>query len=220
MKFNWQKIRIPLLSLTFGSVLLVLGKVVLFPLPGKPKLSSFTFPSEVPLPQWQQSKIQFQPNSEETQFIAQKHYRYKRNNSNLDIEMRYLTLPGGNFSVLLGDNKPALSSSIERYRDEVGFYLVGIENQQRAYLSTCINPRGGATLTFTQYMQNRYLHDLQPQRLVSWLLGKEELLDKRCLWAHMSVPIKDYSSPKVAVQTLENAWLSWYKWWQPRFPKP
>jgi cyanosortase A-associated protein len=49
-------------------------------------------------------------------------------------------------------------------------------------------------------------------------LGQEGLKDRRCLWAHLSVPLKN-SSPEAAYQVLEKAWFSWYQWWQPRFPK-
>ncbi|MEO0936088.1 MAG: cyanoexosortase A system-associated protein, partial [Cyanobacteria bacterium J06641_2] len=70
MKINWKQIRIPFLTLTFGSVLLVLGKVILIPPPEKPKLSKFVFPDNVPLPQWQQSENHSlsKPQEKETQF--------------------------------------------------------------------------------------------------------------------------------------------------------
>jgi cyanosortase A-associated protein len=50
------------------------------------------------------------------------------------------------------------------------------------------------------------------------LLGQEALLDKRCLWVYLSIPLRN-SSPEEAYKTLEQAWFSWYQWWQPRFPK-
>ncbi|MEO0839054.1 MAG: cyanoexosortase A system-associated protein [Cyanobacteria bacterium J06632_19] len=221
MKINWKQIRIPFLTLTFGSVLLVLGKVILIPPPEKPKLSKFVFPDNVPLPQWQQSENHSlsKPQEKETQFISQKDYLYNRNNKYLDIEMRYLPLPGGDFMSLLRQHQAVASSPVVRQHEKIGFYVLGVDKQQQAYLSTCINPRGGTTVTFSQFNKNRYLYDLQPQRLVSWLFGKHELFDRRCLWTHMSLPIKD-SSPKATFQTLETAWLSWYQWWQSRFPKP
>ncbi|MEO1765524.1 MAG: hypothetical protein AAFR83_27290, partial [Cyanobacteria bacterium J06629_18] len=86
VKINWKQTRIPFLTFTFGSVLLVLGKVILIPPPGKPELSKFVFPEQVPLPQWEQSENQPQPKSKDTQFIAQKDYRYNRNNQRLNIE--------------------------------------------------------------------------------------------------------------------------------------
>lgn len=205
------------LTLILGSVLVVLGKVILFPLPENPKPSSFVFPEQIPLPEWQSDEVQPLAKSEDSLLIAQKRYRYIRNNLPLDIEMRYMQLPGGDFMTYLREHKPA-SSTVVRQREGVGFYILGVDKQQQAYLSTCINPRGGTTLTFAQFNQNRYFYDLRPERLVSWFLGKEELLDRRCLWAHLSIPVKD-SSPTKAFQVLEEAWLSWHQWWQPRFPK-
>jgi len=219
VKINPKQIRITFLSLIFGSVLLVLGKIILIPPPEKPKLSKFVFPEKVPLAQWQQSENQSQPKSKDIRFLAQKRYRYTLNNQYLTIDMAYLNLPGGDFMALLRGYKPLASSPVVRQDEKIGFYVLGIDKKQQAYLSTCINPRGGTTLTYSQFNQNRYLYDLQPQRLVSWLFGKQELFDRRCLWAHLSIPLQN-TSQKTAFETLEKAWFSWYKWWQPRFPKP
>jgi len=50
-------------------------------------------------------------------------------------------------------------------------------------------------------------------------LGRGNIQDRRCLWTQMSVPL-DKTTPEDAKKILENAWVSWYGWWQPRFPEP
>ncbi len=213
----WKQFRVPLLALTFSSVVLALGSVVLLPTKDKRTVTPFVFPEQVPLPQWRLSTSPPlpKPTKEHSELLAQKHYRYMKNDLFLDIEMRYLT--DGNVVRLLREYTSISSSANMRQREGVGYYGVGVD-KQRAYLSACINSQGGSTLTQEQFNQNQYFSDLHPQRLLSWLLGQEGFKDKRCLWAHLSVPLKN-SSPEAAYQVLEKAWFSWYQWWQPRFPK-
>ncbi|MGH7998183.1 MAG: cyanoexosortase A system-associated protein [Brasilonema sp.] len=213
----WKQIRIPLLALTLSGVLFVLGSVVLLPTKDKPTVTPFIFPKEVPLAQWQFTISR--PLPEQTKkiykVIAQKHYRYLNNNLVLDIEMRYLK--DGDVVRLLQDFSFISSSGVVRQQKGVGYYGLGVEKQQ-AYLSACINPQGGSTFTNEQFRKNLYSQAMKPQRLLSWVLSQEQLQDNRCLWAHLSIPLKN-SSPEAAYQVLENAWFSWYRWWEPRFPK-
>lgn len=214
----WKQLRIPLLLLTFGSLLLGLGNIILLPTKDQGKVSSFVFPTEVPLPQWQLSLSRPLPQQtgKHSQPLTQKHYQYIQNNQALDIEMRYIR--DGNVPVFIKEYTNISSTAIVRQREGVGFYGLGVD-QQRAYLSACINPQGSSTFTDEQFNQNRHVNETRPQHLLSWLLGQGLFQDNRCLWAHLSVSLKD-SSPKEAYSVLENAWFSWYQWWHLRFPKP
>lgn len=91
-------------------------------------------------------------------------------------------------------------------------------HQQQAYLSACINPKGGSTFTSQQFDSNRIRYDFQFQRLLLWLFGREGLRDNRCLLTLLSTPLSQ-ASPEAAYTTLEQAWFSLYKWWHSRFPK-
>lgn len=53
---TWKQLRVPLLAITFSSAILVLGKLVIFPVSDKLTFSSLIFPEKVPLPQWQFSE--------------------------------------------------------------------------------------------------------------------------------------------------------------------
>ncbi len=219
--FLWKQFRIWLLALTFGSSILVLGKVILLPHLDKSKETAFVFPEKVPLPQWQLSATIAleQPTVEHPELIAHQHYRFIENDLTLDIEMRYLhNLYNADVNSLIHSYTNRPSSAIVRQREGVGYYGLGVD-KKRAYLSACINPRGGSTFTHIQFRRNRYLEDVRLERLVPVLQNQELLLDKRCLWAHFSVPLQN-SSTDAAYQILEKAWFSWYQWWRPRFPKP
>jgi cyanosortase A-associated protein len=217
----WKNIRVPLLAVTFSIGLLVLGRITLFSDLSKPKTNAFIFPETAPLPQWQPSLASPTPLMKESQkILAQKHYRYVQNDLPLDIEMRYFD----NFYIadvnLLMQQYLSIkkSSAVVRQQLGVGYYGLGVD-QKRAYLSACINPRGGSTFTHAQFRNNRYFNDAQIERLLPVLQGQATLLDMRCIWTHLSIPLRN-SSPEDAYQVLEKAWVPWYQWWQSRFPKP
>jgi len=214
----WKQLRISLLGITFSSVILVLGHVILYPTKDQHQVSPFVFPEEVPLPKWQQSTTSSLPqsNGNHPELIAQKHYQYIQNNLSLDTEMRYLT--DGDVPKFIHDYTSISSSAVVHQREGVGYYGLGVY-QQQAYLSACINPQGDSTFTYEQFNKNQDLYETRPQHLLSWLLGQETLQDRRCLWTHLSVPLKD-SSPEATYLILEKAWFSWEQWWRPRFPKP
>ncbi|MBD2345494.1 cyanoexosortase A system-associated protein [Anabaena subtropica] len=216
----WKETRIKFLALIFGAGILVLGKSIFFPNTDKPKINTFVFPQEVPLGEWQASvAIPVKSLTKENlDSSTQKHYRYFKNNLPLDIQMRYLeNFYHADIGVYIKHNLGIESPTVVRQKKEVGYYGVGID-KQTAYLSSCINPRGGSTFTHPQFRNNRFSEDINLNRIMPILMGQEALLDKRCLWVHLSIPLGN-SSPEEAYQLLEKAWFSWYQWWQPRFPK-
>ena len=213
-----QNLRVAVIAVTLSSALLVLTKVILDPAKNSYQVSSYTFPLAVPLPGWQTlpSTSLAMPKTL-PEYLSGRSYQYKQGDTRLTIEMRYLNDTSGEVKNLL-ENYTSISSSPKlRHRAGIGFYGIFIY-QQKAYLSSCINPRGVSTVTQRQFTQNHRTYDIQINRLLLWLLGQKKLEDKRCLWTHLSTPLKSSSSE--AYQLLENAWFTWYQWWYPRFPKP
>lgn len=207
----WQSLRIPFLAATLGGICLVLGKSVFDPSIGKP--TSYQFPAQVPLSGWQAEAAA--PHASR----QRGHYRYRQGGEVLEVEMRYLTDTNGDFRAFLQDHTarkvPANQVSIRQ--QQTGFYGLS-RHQGRAYLTACINPLGGSTLTRQQFLHNRQTHDLQPRRLWAWLLAQTDLRDRRCLWAHLSLPVNS-AAPQATEQKLEAAWLDWSQFWQSHFPK-
>lgn len=222
----WKKLRLPVLIITFTSALLVFGRTITDSSIGKRTATPFVFPSAVPLSQWQFVSSKPLPNQIVEQLPYGKlilpgmHYRYQQNGIPLKIDMRYEVNTAGDVKQLVEmhtDVKFLPNQPMPIIREhKLGFYGVYVY-QQQAYLDACINPSGGSTFTSAQFDYNRIHYDLQFQRLLLWLLGRQELRDNRCLWTHLSIPLNQ-SSPD-AYSTLEQAWFSWYKWWQTRFPK-
>ncbi len=221
---SWKAWRILFLTIIFGSVLLVLGTLILI----NPNTTNYTaapsvLPPEVSLPGWQPvaSRPLTSNITKNPKFIFGRQYQYMRNSLPLELEMRYIADTDGDIMFFLQtftSIPPTAALMSNMYRQEgIGFYSL-FANQGKAYLSTCINPRGSTTVTAQQFMQNRNSHDLKLERVLPWLFGQEQLRDPRCLWANLSIPVKDASSEQ-AYQILKNTWFSIYPWWQQRFPK-
>ncbi len=221
-----EKVRISLLAVIFGSACFVLARTILIaPVTGKNTVTSFVFPTAVPLPQWQPSLSRPLAESLATgpKSLSGRHYQYTQKNLTLDIEMRYMVRTHGNvksfiekyYFLPLSSGQPTL---VLRQQENIGFYNL-FTYQQRAYLSTCINSRGGSTVSPSQFRRNRLIYDMRLSRLFPWLVGQGSVRDRRCLWAHLSMPLKD-SSPEESYRILESVWEPWYQWWFPRFPKP
>ncbi|RUT00224.1 hypothetical protein DSM106972_076720 [Dulcicalothrix desertica PCC 7102] len=214
----WQKLRTPFLALTFGCILITSANALLISSQGNDVKSTFQFPNRVPLIGWQLTAYRPLPKPQVrfTELITQQSYQFTQNNLPLEIEMRYVG--DGNIPLYLkqitGISPNAL---VIRNREGVGYYALGT-HKERAFLSSCINARLNTTFTYEQFNQNSYQYQTNPQNILSWFFGRENIQDRRCLWAHLSIPLQK-SSPESAYSTLEKAWFSWHEWWRPRFPK-
>lgn len=214
-----KDLRLPLLTLIFSSAFLTLGKVFLFPNSEQFTAVAFTFPDQVPLIEWQalDSNILTGKAVGISQHSGGRRYRYSKENTALEIEMRYFVNTDGNtanfFQEFHGTTQP---QSYQNKTGNTGSYSLFI-HAEKAHLSACINPYGGSTVTGNQFKQNRNIYDFFP-RLVPWLLGKGYLKDNRCLWAHLSIPLGQVP-PQTTYQVLENAWAAWYPWWNQHFPR-
>ena len=217
-----QKIRLPILAANLIVALVTLGKVILDPAIGKsPNLA---FPLDVSLPGWkllESGAI----NPKHPDSLVSQHYRFIQKDYLLEVEMHYLTNTDGNVSSYIqkytsineGDDvaRQRLSFALHQ-KESVGFYSLFV-HQDRAYLSSCINPRGGATVTSEQFSQNRYTYDLDFKRLLRWFVSRVDIWEDRCLWSHLSIDIKN-DSLEDTYSLLESAWTSWYEQWRLQLP--
>lgn len=218
----WKSLRISLLGATLTAVVLVLGKSILYPASGDRTVTPFEFPETVPLSGWQAEDSVPQTIAEKDPFVASANYPYIQDGLSLEIEMYYLIADDKGMKKFTDKYAYGefLPGKVElRQQEHIGFYSFW-NTENRVNLGACINPRGESTVTPDQYRQNHNIHDLQLSRILLWLIGRLPLRDWRCLWATLSVPIETGQSPEEVYPVLEQAWFSWYKWWQSRFPKP
>ncbi|GAB4136416.1 MAG: hypothetical protein Fur0046_09900 [Cyanobacteria bacterium J069] len=219
-----KSFRLPLLALTFGGVLVVLGRLLLFPEAVGRAAVSFTFPETVPLPGWQSqySTVLPIPEKAQAEMRSGRSYRYMQGDRPLDVEIRYLVNTDPSVrNLLLKYGKPTLTAPFPStiQQDEAGGFYSIYSDETHAYLTSCINPRGSSTVTEAQFMQNRYALDLRPERALPVLLGRETLRDGRCLWTVLSTPLQS-ASPEQIYPQLKAVWADWHQWWQPQFPDP
>ncbi len=211
----WYQLRTPLLALTGSIVILVLARVVLASSTQTLSQTTINLPEAVPLPAWKEVSDPLIKIEAESPFQKpDEQYQYIQNDISLNIEMRYIS--GGDVKWFAQKYQLPPSFPLMRQQDQVGFYGLFV-TQDRAYLSACINPKGISTFTQKQYQQNHSASSLEWDRLLAWFLGKKQLKQRGCLWAHLSIPLEDYS-PETAYQVLEEAWFSWYSWWSTNFP--
>jgi len=225
LKSNWQTMRLGLLAVTFVGTGLVLARLTTLP-----KADATTQKPEnilqasVPIAGWQ--FVSSEPISPNKEAKAARRYRYQQGDVALDVEQHYMQ-SDGNVSRYLFVYSPVRTANASmkiKFQPGVGHYGL-VAHDGKVYLSACVNSRGTSTVTESQFTQNRYKNDLQVSRLMPWLLGQESLIDSRCLWTLMSVPLKKgsigaNSLDSDASKDLETAWFSWHQWWQANFPPP
>lgn len=219
---TWQPMRLSLLAVTTAGALLVLGKLLTLPKVDKAAAQPInTLQPTVPLPGWQLLNNSELKANKDSRFGRS--YQFQQGNTRLNADLHYMT-SDGNVSRYLFVYSPIYTANVNlkvKSTPETGFYGV-LSHKGQAYLTACINPRGKSTVTEQQFTQNRYAYDLQPNRILPWVLGKESLIDRRCLWTVLSTPVQPNTTPEAseaeAYKTLETTWISWHQWWQTNYP--
>jgi cyanosortase A-associated protein len=233
---TWKPARLGLLAIVFASTLFMLGRSLTVSAASsgakKSAVATPQLPQTVPLTGWQATgstaialeapKAGEAPTQAEPDFVQARAYQYRQNGTKLNVEARYM-LGDGNNSRFLFVYTPvrAANANLEiRQLPEIGSYGI-LAHQGKAYLSACVNPSGQSTVTEYEFKQNSYQQDLRVERLWPWLLGQKPLLDQRCLWTLMSVPLAETATAaeaERAVATLEAAWKDWHPWWRANYP--
>lgn len=219
--------RLPLMVFMFSCVAIVLGKLILMPDQSTTVRAVIALPNHVPLSGWQATATETllppsvttaQP---QTEMVTGNIYSYRRDLAALTIKIRYLVETDPSVRNLLlkyGEpSAPVPFATTIRQQQETGFYSLYF-TQETAYLSSCINSRGQSTVTEAQFNQNRYRYDLRLDRVLPILWGRQTLRDGRCLFTVMSIPVQT-TSLEPTERLLQEAWTSWYRWWQSQFPQ-
>ncbi|MBD1911488.1 MULTISPECIES: cyanoexosortase A system-associated protein [unclassified Leptolyngbya] len=211
------------LALLCGGVLITLAKV-LWLMPTRMIAAPTVFADAIELPNWRSQPPQSLPIPENkaNELRAVALYRYHQGDRQLDIEMRYLEKSDTSVRNLIlqyGKVTPTIPFESTIRQNEAGYYSLFAEGDT-AYLSSCINPKGGTTVTSAQFTQNRYTYDLRLDRAIPIVLGQVSLQDSRCLWTYMTLAIAPNASAEATYPVLEASWERWQTQWQSRFPNP
>lgn len=229
--FSKLDLRTLVLLVVCGVLAGVLSWFLFSPASGHREVSGYAFPSTVVLPSWRllgsyplpQAFLEPATETREAEpqinfVLSGRAYRYQRGSSTVTIEMRYLIYSSGNleqyYEVLGRSPMEALVKNL-RHSQEKGYYAV-FRKGDVSYLTACINPRGGSTVTVEQYAYNRRMLDSRPEYWIPWLFGKHSMRDLRCLWTELSLtaPVGEAQS----FEMLEALWGYWYEHWERQFP--
>ena len=225
-----MRIRSILLAVLLIGVGSAIVRTLLVPVAESHPVSPYTLPATVPLPDWHlESSRPLAPRNRTANVsnfaISGRRYHYRQQGLYLQVYTWYLAQTSGDVRYYNRSRKfssvPPSSDSLVlalRHHQGLGYYY-GFVWGERAYLSTCLNPRGSATVTEVQFRRNRYLYDLRWHRFLPWLLGQGKLHDRRCLWMHLSLPVTSSTTERTFV-ALEQAGENWADWWRSRFPQP
>ncbi|MGG6296553.1 cyanoexosortase A system-associated protein [Leptolyngbya sp. AN02str] len=215
-------IRLAFLASIFGGTVLVCSQLLFRPGLAQEKKLPEVFNQTVELKGWKQVHEEILANSaepDEAELIGGKSYRYQNDENNVEVEMRYLIQMDSSVRNLLlkyGKGAPEINFNSTIQQNEDGYYSIFFRDEAM-HLSSCINPRGGSTVTSSQFVHNRYIYDFRPERILPVLVGQQTVQDSRCLWTYMKMPTQQ-ESLKDAAQQLEEFWKLWLQWWQPNFP--
>lgn len=223
--FPWQTwIVAPLLGLvSFG-----LLRSLLDPSMGKPPPLTF---SQIPIAGWQiikQEQIGTDPANVRPHVLANQRYLYRNQGQPqkiLTVEVRHFLqrkLPVDtpqliNLFLMDKERGATLPLTIAEKQFSGNNYYSLFTYQQRAYLSACIDSSRNSTVNLSQFWQHRIDHDLRSQAIFSWLFGPASLIDQRCLWSQVSMPLKGAKLESVYA-TLISFWEEWFDWWRSHYP--
>jgi cyanosortase A-associated protein len=232
INLSQNRLRVSFLILVFLGIFSSLIYLLFFPPQRKARqFGAFEFPNSINLPTWNLNKSQalsLNPNNNAEEKISIrviKAHRYQFSNAteNLTIDTRYIVNTDGEVSKYLNHfygwktSDSQLTKSMHLQKG-LGYYSLTVQ-AKNAILTSCINPNGPSTILGRQYVSNRNIRDFKLNRLMPWLLNQTSLKDERCLWVYMSLPLADDTNEEQSFKTLRAAWISWYQWWEPRFPQ-
>lgn len=201
------------------------------PRAGNQPIANFEFPKQIQLDSGTFSAAKessnLAQNSEQSQVAVSRQekikstqqYQYVRDGLETILEINYLVNTRGEVESYLQQYTNISSEAIKNktiaHTEAVGYYAL-LEDNDRAYLSSCVSPRSLSNVTQKQFSHYRYQNDLKLQIGWEWLLGKSSIRDRRCLWVHLSTPL--VADSQTAYQTLETTWQEVYLWGSQNFP--
>ncbi|MBO3459248.1 cyanoexosortase A system-associated protein [Aetokthonos hydrillicola Thurmond2011] len=223
-----QKWRIPMLLVTWST--LVLGAVYLICAPSSIGVLADALPDKLAIKGWEQVWVDQVNTSfrkeiitvnDSDQALSSKRYIYHHNNQYINVQMRYIVNTYGNIENYLKKfteitNVKDIGKNIHS-KNGIGYYVL-LNDSNQAYLTACINPRGGSTVTQDQFLSNRNSYDSTANRILPWLLGTAILKDNRCLWIQLSTAL-DGAGSESTYPILESVWDTNYTLWRSHFPK-
>ncbi|MEB3310443.1 MAG: cyanoexosortase A system-associated protein [Snowella sp.] len=212
----WDHYRSSVLAIACGGTLLALGWGLKTSLQPRPTVAEMALPKTVPLAGWQQTQSYplMAEGSALLKPISSRAYQYRHPQGwDLEIQAYYLDASQADIHDFLQTYTTLSSTPQISHQPHIGAIAV-LPTPNRVYLSACINPQGPSTVTADQYLRVKLISGKTLSWFKDWLWGRAPLLDQRCLWSHLSIPLRSPSDTKNAQKILEKAWHRWFEWTQ------
>jgi len=185
--------------------------------------SKFQLPNQVPLNTWQLNSSNNLQKALQNGAISARQYAYTSTQANLKVDALYIngvvSIP--KYLESIGLKHPSNNFRIH-YLEKIGYYALFFD-QERVYLSSCINSNGFTTVTEKQFIDHRPI-DLSFSHISAYLMGTRDLFDSHCLLSTLSIPItpnnvvnSQTNSMEKKAQILEKAWIAWHQNWKDHF---
>jgi cyanosortase A-associated protein len=182
-----------LLTVLNVSLLLAIAKLLFDPTATQRQPVPVQWPTTLSLPGWhlvnsdaiQDAKL---ASVRYNRLLSGHHYRYRQHHLTLDIEIRDIGNSNGDVAQLLNEQiltQPPSDLKVQAH-SPVGFYAL-FGDQQKAELTSCINPNGESTVTLSQFQHNQWQQSFRGDRLWQWAIGQRPLPENRCLWVLISL---------------------------------
>jgi cyanosortase A-associated protein len=204
-------------------ITLTLIQVSIKPTSPVPLSTEIPLPQTISLPGWQTQPSQpIAPRSSASRYnrvLAGQRYFYRQGDRSLQVTVHPVVETEGDVGqFMIGSHSQSISPpiSFEDRQSSNGFYRI-FTQQNQAYLQSCLNLNGYATVTSTQFRQNAYVQALQPQQWLGWLMSQRRLLERRCLWIQISTPIEQ-RDVQLAYAALEQSWKTLIPIWRSYLP--
>ncbi|MGI0493973.1 cyanoexosortase A system-associated protein [Alkalinema pantanalense CENA528] len=136
--------------------------------------------------------------------LEAKQYDYTYQQKLLSVELRYVVDTEGDLGKLMAEQMglpKEINDTAKMLVNATGTYRL-FTYQQRAYMSTCLTPTGRAVINKTQFQKQQYLHLLEPRVWGRWAIGQGNLLEQRCIWAQISMPVQQVKPSEQEVDLL------------------
>lgn len=188
-----------------------------------PKFSSrpkYQLPTQINLANWRSLPSQDLKLPLENLVTARQYlYSDAANSHQVQIDAIYLNKVNSFINMTRAINIQYIESTLQlKYAANIGHYAI-FADQDKAYLTSCINPTGQTTLTEAQFNSNQNQYDVVLSRLGLYLLGTGDLRDYRCLFTVISMPITEATNTPINYQYLEASWIDWHRFWKDNFPE-
>jgi cyanosortase A-associated protein len=212
-----RPLQIGMLSLVTVAAVVGLASIWIAPGWGAYRPAPITYPEPSSVPGWESAgweRLEIAPR-DRPRALSGAVYTYRAGTTLLEAEVRFLDRANGDVASYWQRRTGLDLEGQLRSLPGGGSYRVHT-SEGTVWLDACVDASGHSVATSQQFDTNRKLYDRSLRRLGWWLLARQPLEDRRCLWVHLSIPADSVSDEAEGSRLLESFWAQWHGVWRGR----